>query len=245
MNAQYLIIGSGKTATHFSRYFSLLGLSFTCWNRQDSITAFKAQLQHSTHIILAISDPAIEPFFNDNLQNYSGVSIHLSGSLNLPRVKACHPLMTFGATLYDLATYKSIPFVLDRNEDLAALLPGLPNSFYTIDAKQRALYHALCVVGGNFTTLLWSEMSKGFASIGLSAEIAKPYLKQVLENFLSVGVDSLTGPLARKDIQTVERNIEALSGSSSGLADIYTAFAKAYLPQAKPNSNLAKIRRRA
>ena len=67
--------------------------------------------------------------------------------------------MTFGLDLYDLATYRSIPFVLDSGRTpFHDLLPGLPNRSFTIPADDRPYYHALCVMAGNFSTLLWLKL---------------------------------------------------------------------------------------
>ena len=49
--------------------------------------------------------------------------------------ECAHPLMTFGLDLYDLTTYRSIPFILDSGgTPFHELLPGLPNPSFTIPA---------------------------------------------------------------------------------------------------------------
>ena len=136
--------------------------------------------------------------------------------------------MTFGHDLYDLATYRSVPFILDSGgTPFDQLLPGLPNPSFTIPASDRPYYHALCVMAGNFSTILWQKLFDELQGrFGIPGSAARPYLAQVTTNLLADASRSLTGPLARGDVETIGANLTALEGDP--FHAVYAAFARAY-----------------
>lgn len=225
----YLIIGSGRVARHVSYYFDLLQIPHTTWDRSQVVTALHDKAVHASHILLAISDSALESFYQEHLAGLEDkVLVHFSGALYFKGMIAAHPLMTFGPDLYDLESYTKIHFALTGCESLDEALPGLPNSFSTVFAFEKARYHALCVLGGNFTTLLLAKMLEGFADMNIPASAAKPYIEKVIANTLANPGDAFTGPLARKDAVTIEKNLEALKNDP--YQGIYKAFLESLWP---------------
>lgn len=136
--------------------------------------------------------------------------------------------MTFGPELYDLDTYRRIAFVLDAGgSPLHELFPGLPNPSFTIPAGERAYYHALCVMAGNFSVLLWRKLFDELQQrFGIPATAAYPYLAQMAANLQRDPAGALTGPLVRRDLETIHANLKALEGDP--FHAIYSAFARAY-----------------
>ena len=154
--------------------------------------------------------------------------MHCSGSLVTPTADAAHPLMTFGRDLYDLTDYQAIPFILDAGRTpFAELLPGLPNPAFSIPSADRPYYHALCVMAGNFSTLLWvklfDELQRRF---DIPPSAAHPYLARVTANVTADGRRALTGPLSRGDIDTIASNLKTLDGDP--FQAVYAAFVRAY-----------------
>src|SRR5262249_53769879 len=120
---QYLIIGNGRLARHLCHYFSQpdIDLQYRQWHRSLSTERLHEWKKSATHILLAISDKAIEPFIDQNLQDTAALKVHFSGSLVTEKAFGAHPLMTFGADLYPAQRYPSIPFLLDeRAPDFSA-----------------------------------------------------------------------------------------------------------------------------
>jgi len=220
----YLIIGNGRVARHFIHYFSLLDISFSHWRRQQPLSLLKELLPAATHVLLLISDQAIEPFVTDNLQGSSAVMVHFSGALVSPLAHGVHPLMTFNAGLYALDKYQSIPFVVDAGAPaFASLLPGLPNPHAALAPALKAKYHALCVLSGNFSCLLWQKFFDALGSeFHLPAETGHAYLRQQTENLLEDYKSAFTGPLARGDHATIQKNLAALEGDP--FRRIYQSF---------------------
>ncbi len=232
---KFLLIGSGRLALHLKSYLKALNLDVVCWSRDDSELfntlpveypaswRFIESANACTHILLAISDKAIAPFFEEHKNFEDKTWVHFSGTFWHPNVLACHPLMTFGQQLYELDVYKKIPFILDRGAPaFESLLPGLPNPSYRLSPEKRILYHAYCVMSGNFTHLLWWMTEQAFEKdLGLPAEVLRPYKMKVFEGAIADSKLALTGPLVRNDEATIERHLSELDPRK---AKIYEQF---------------------
>jgi 2-dehydropantoate 2-reductase len=230
---EYLILGRGRVATHFSRYFKLLGLPFQQWDRSQPEDLLPKKAEHCSHALFLMSDDAIEPFLQNHGDLFNQmVRVHFSGALCLESIHSAHPLYTFPVRLYDLATYQAIPFVIDPGMSWGEVLPGLSNPAFSLDPEQKTFYHALCVMSGNFTTMLWEKAFAEFdAKLGLPREALLPYLGQICAN-LEAGVNGksvLTGPLVRNDLGTIEKHVQALEGDP--FQEVYKSFVAAHEKQ--------------
>lgn len=207
----YLIIGRGRLARHLQHYFQLLGLHHTTWHRERTKESLIIQANAATRILLCVSDQAIAQFANDS-QLPTQKLVHFSGAQFVQKITGVHPLMSFGPTLYDLETYKKIPFITERGGALfTELFPDLPNPHFPLAPQDKALYHALCVMAGNFTTLLWQNIFDLFEKeLHVPHEALGGYLKQTLANTLNDRSQALTGPLSRGDTKTLVQNLDAL-----------------------------------
>lgn len=221
---QYLIIGNGRVARHFCHYFSRLNISYTQWKRPEPLARLKELASAATHILILISDQAIEPFITEHLQGVKAVKVHFSGALVSQLAYGAHPLMTFNTGLYALDKYQSIPFVVDAAApEFDTLLPGLSNAHVRLAPELKAKYHALCVLSGNFSCLLWQKFFSALESdLHLPPETGYAYLRQQTENLLADYASAFTGPLARGDKETIRKNLTALEGDP--FQRIYQSF---------------------
>ena len=137
--ASYLIVGSGRLATHLSHYFNLLEVTFLTWNRNQSLNELKNLLNQKPLVLLAISDSALEIFYQENLNNQNLQVVHFSGAHVSKNMISCHPLMTFGKELYPLETYKKIFFAVTGIETLQELFPFLTNTSFKLRSEDKAL----------------------------------------------------------------------------------------------------------
>lgn len=223
----YGIVGRGRVATHLARYLELESQEFFTWHRGMEGSPSNA-LASATIILLAISDDALEPFIAQHPGLQVHTLVHFSGSKVIGEVAGLHPLMTFGPEPYDRKTYRSIAFVTEAGAaGFKDIFPALPNPHSAIAPELKPLYHALCVMAGNFPILLWDKACREFeGALGLPREILGPYLEQTLKNTLANSGQALTGPFARRDLETVTQNIAALGGDE--YAGIYRAFARGH-----------------
>ena len=238
---RYALLGSGRLARHLGHYFRAEGLETRAWARRpepafndldlsahaDPDSRLEAAVEDCTHVLLLLSDDAIEPFVRRHACLGGRILIHCSGALALDAVPGAHPLMTFADALYPDELYRRIPFVTDADgPGFAELFPDLANPGYALAREKKALYHAYCVASGNFTSLLWERVFREFeAELGLPKAALLPYMERIFANLAAVddveeGV--ATGPLVRRDMTTIERNLAALDGNP--LEDIYRAF---------------------
>ena len=226
---RYLVIGNGRVAKHFKHYLSLLNIPFSSWNKTETTPDLKKKLSQATHALALISDDAINSFIEKNFnENNSVMWIHFSGSLVSPIAIGAHPLMSFNSGFYTLDHYKKIPFILDRDApEFEKILPGLSNPHAYLDKNLKAKYHALCVLSGNFSCLLWQKLFSDFQKeFNFPESIAHPYLIQQTQNLIFNFKTALTGPLVRNDKNTIEKNLQALDGDF--FQEIYKTFVNCY-----------------
>lgn len=233
--APFGIVGSGRVARHFHHYFEQLGLTVRAWSRQGSTRTPPDALAGCETILVLIRDAAIVPFIEAWPVLKGKRLVHCSGSLVTPLANVAHPLMTFGPELYELTDYRMIPFVLDAGgTPLSELMPGVPNPSFEIPAADRPYYHALCVMAGNFSTLLWMKLFDELDQrYGIPASAAHPYLTRVVANMMSEGHKALTGPLVRDDGAVITGNLAALQDDP--FHAVYTAFVRAYESRGSKN----------
>ncbi|MDB5974181.1 MAG: hypothetical protein JWR07_941 [Nevskia sp.] len=223
------IVGDGRVATHFAHYFQLAGIPFRQWSRRSPAV----DLADCPVILLLVSDPVIEELAS----RYPGrTRIHFSGSFNSPDVHGMHPLMSFGRELYSLPDYARIPFVVEDPALFRNVFSRLPNPCYRIRREDKARYHALCAMAGNFTGFLWARLFEQFpATLGIPPEAAIPYLEQVCRNIAATPTRPetfLTGPIVRGDIAAIEKHLAALEADP--YRAVYEAFARIHLDPHKP-----------
>ncbi len=224
----YLIIGSGRAATHFKHYLALKGIPYADWNRKEyNAGQLQECLARTSNVLLLIKDSAIREFRDQHLKGFKGAVMHFSGSLTVEGIESFHPLMTFGPSLYDLSFYEKIFFAAPSKELFRERFPKLANPVFELKPENKAYYHALCVMSGNFPQILWRECLSAFDDLNIPTEAVSLYLRKNLENFLANPRQSLTGPLARKDMQTIQKNMDALPDR---LRPLYKAFVDFYLP---------------
>lgn len=232
----YTIIGDGRIARHFSHYLQLLGMPFLQWSRRLDPQKNKLPkiIAQSDRILILIKDAAIESFIKENPQFQNKICIHFSGALVTPLAYSAHPLLSFSEQLYELEDYQKIPFILEKSDKkFPDLFPHLNNPHFYISENQKALYHAYCVMSGNFTSLLWNRFFKELENrFHLPKEIGFPYMESIFQNLRINADKALTGPLVREDQKTIKANWHALQGDP--FQKIYQAFVEVYAQEKTP-----------
>ena len=229
---QYLIIGNGRMATHMCAYFDYLNIPYKQWWRRDHCISILQQLaKQSSHVLILISDSAIESFVEQHLQMHKHLNcIHFSGSLHTKLAFSVHPLCTFQkGRRYTLKEYQAIPFIIDDTApEFTELLSGLNNAHYRIKQADKAYYHAMCVMANNFSTLLWdkffTEMQQRFA---IDTKHLIPMLEKTFSNLKQYPDINMTGPLTRGDKESLQRGVNALENDR--YQSIFKSFIETFL----------------
>ncbi|MBS1982856.1 MAG: DUF2520 domain-containing protein [Bdellovibrionales bacterium] len=225
---RYLLVGSGRAATHFSHYLRLLKIPHLRWSRKTQTEDDLVSLSNSAgSLVLLISDGAIESFVKERPFLANKTLVHFSGALVLPDIFGVHPLVSFGPQLYEESFYRQMAFITDLGaKNFSQLFPDLPNPNFEIAPELRARYHADCVLSGNFTAILWNKFFGELKAFGISAEAGQTYLDSVVRNIQQDPTRALTGPLARGDHETIQKNIRALEGDA--FQKIYQSFVEVF-----------------
>lgn len=228
-NTTYLVVGNGRLAKHMVQYLASLNISYRQYTRQSS-DSFSSFATGCNRVLVLISDSEIVNFVAQHkpLSNPDTVWIHCSGFLSTELAVGAHPLASFSDQLFKPDFYKSIPFVVEQNgRPFSELLPGFPNPHVVINKEAKTQYHAMCVLSGNFSTILWMQLEK-YLSEHLNADknLMQPFVRSVAQN-LEYASDPLTGPLKRNDRETIERHLQVLENTP--LREIYSSFVNLYV----------------
>lgn len=104
--------------------------------------------------------------------------------------------------------------------EAAGMLP-----FELADAD-RAAYHAAASIASNFTVTLQAAAERVAAGAGIGPDRARallaPLVRTTIENWVALGPErALTGPVARGDEATVQRQREAVAKVAPELSDLF------------------------
>ena len=140
-----------------------------------------------------------------------------------------HPLMTIteSSTASDLVGAWSA--IDGSDEDMLALAGNLASKCgmtpIQIESSDRAAYHAAASVASNFLITLEAAAEEIAATAGLPREALLPLIEATLDNWASLGPsDALTGPVARGDVATVERQRHSVEQRRPELLPLFDAL---------------------
>ena len=221
-----VIVGRGRLGRTVLHALRDAGLAVTGVGRGESIPA-----AGTTWLLVpdrAIADVA-------RTVPTGGVVLHSSGALGpealAPHEHAAvlHPIMSFSGSASPHpvpATITGSPGAVARARELAHSLGWEPVPF----DGDRALYHAACVIAGNFGATVFAEACRALALAGVDAREAPallgPLARTALENAIRLGPAAMTGPLTRGDRAVVDAHLEALARDPV-LHSLYVSLAAA------------------
>lgn len=94
--------------------------------------------------------------------------------------------------------------------------------------RDRAAYHAAASIASNFLITLEASAERLAASAGVSRELLIPLVRATVENWARLGSDrALTGPVARGDELTVQRQREAIAERAGDMLPLFDALVDA------------------
>ncbi len=144
--------------------------------------------------------------------------IHMSGLLSseiLSTEKRCsmHPILSITPD----SSFKGILFAVEGDIDICTdIINSLKSKYFVIDTDKKPLYHTALVFISNFTALntligitLLREVGKLPPEI---VESVKNLAYISIENVLTYGLNGLTGPAARGDMETINIETSLLKG---------------------------------
>ena len=160
-----------------------------------------------------------------------------------------HPMMTFVPG--SRPSFVGIPFAIEGDKMAASvarhIVRDLKGQAYPIRAEDKAAYHAWGTFASPLVTALLATTEHAAAAAGIKRKAAHkrvlPIIAQTIANYSSCGAaEGFSGPLARGDVETVKRHLQALAKFPVE-REVYVALAKAalrYLP-VKQKDKLRKL----
>ena len=112
-----------------------------------------------------------------------------------------------------------------------------------LEAGNLALYHAGAVMASNYVVALADTAQSLLIKAGVPADqalpILIPLLQSVVQNLAQLGLPgALTGPVARGDVESVERHIGTLEARAPELVALYRLVGRDVLRLAREKADL-------
>lgn len=166
---------------------------------------------------------------NEEKGNRGRTVLHASGALSSEALQSLrkvgfatgsmHPLVSVSDSVQGALSLGSAFFCLEGNTAAVRvarrLVRALGAQSFSINAQNKALYHAAAVMASGHTTALFDIAMEMLALCGLTKSRARqvllPLLRSTLENLYTTDpAHALTGTFARADRATVRRHLAAL-----------------------------------
>ncbi|MGB8959441.1 MAG: DUF2520 domain-containing protein, partial [Candidatus Aminicenantales bacterium] len=153
------------------------------------------------------------------------------------RVASLHPVQSFPRKDVPPSVFEGITWGLEGDaaafEEAERIVRALRGNVLLLSAKDKAIYHAACVLASNaFVALEWTA-AEVLGKAGVPEEDARgillPLVQGTLQNVKTLGLEkALTGPVVRGDAATVRKHLEALEGDPAA-REVYTVLGKQIL----------------
>jgi predicted short-subunit dehydrogenase-like oxidoreductase (DUF2520 family) len=221
------IIGDGRMGRALSAALRAAGRPVT-----GPLGRCPALPQHLDAVILCVPDSEIAAAAAAVPPRNGLLVGHVSGATTLAPLDgheafSLHPLMTVTGADSDLrgagaAIAGSTPRAATYAERLATDLGMTP---FTVPDEDRAAYHAAASIASNFLITLEAAAER---LLGHDRALLVPLVEQTVANWARLGArEALTGPIARGDEATVERQRAAVADRAPDLLPLYDVMADA------------------
>ena len=179
-------------------------------------------------------------------------AVHCSGALSLEVLEpaarmgastgSLHPFQTFAClegAEEAVERLQGISFAIEAQGWLLSALEGmisrLGGTSKRLRPKDRALYHSSAILSCGYLVALLRAAMDTWEDMGVSAEealeVILPLARTTLANVSRAGAQaSVTGPMARGDVATVRRHLEALEARVPHLLPLYCSLTRESLP---------------
>jgi len=211
-------------------------------NKQDVADA--AELVFITTPDDAIASVAAE------IQWHRGQSVvHCSGALSTDtleparklgaRVGAFHPLQTFASVKQAVENIPGSTLAVEAEEPLSGTLKdmatALDSYWIELKASDKVAYHAAAVIACNYLVTLVKLATDLWQGFGIpqpqAIQALLPLIRGTIHNIDTVGIPQcLTGPIARGDIETIKKHLDALEKVAPALLSTYRELGRQTIP---------------
>ena len=200
-------------------------------------------------IFMTTNDDSIElvkdQIIKEASDSLSGKIIaHMSGSYSSDILEELKSLGCYTYSVHPLQSFADIDSSIDKLSDTVFTIEGceekisiienileiLKNKHFKIDTDNKELYHiGACIVSNYLVTLIDLGLSF-FKEIGINESdgisALSPLIDGTIENIKHLGIkDSLTGPIARGDSNTIKSHLESIQTNTPDKLIFYKLMA--------------------
>ncbi len=186
------------------------------------------------------------------IQWHRGQSVvHCSGALSTDilesakklgaQVGAFHPLQTFASVKQAIENIPGSTFAVEAEEPLLSTLKdiatALDGHWIELKANDKVAYHAAAVIVCNYLVTLIKLATDLWQSFNIpqsqATQALLPLIRGTIHNIDTVGIPQcLTGPIARGDIKTIKKHLDALQKVAPALLSTYQELGLQTIPVA-------------
>ena len=160
-----------------------------------------------------------------------------------------HPLQTFANAKQAIENIPGSTFVveaetplLDTLKDMATTLGG---HWMELKASDKVLYHTAAVIACNYMVTLVKLATDLWQTFSIpphqATQALLPLIRGTIRNIDTVGIPQcLTGPIARGDIGTIKKHLDALQKKAPGLLSIYRELGLQTIPIALAKGRISE-----
>jgi predicted short-subunit dehydrogenase-like oxidoreductase (DUF2520 family) len=162
-----------------------------------------------------------------------------------------HPLQTFASVNEAINNLPGSTFALEAEEPLLSMLKELASllngDWVELRPRDKVLYHTAAVFVSNYLVTLVKLALDLWQGFGVPPKEATksllPLLRGTVNNIDNVGLpDCLTGPIARGDLGTISKHLNALETENSSLLTTYRDLGLQTVPIALAKGKIDKHR---
>ncbi|NHZ70183.1 MAG: DUF2520 domain-containing protein [Proteobacteria bacterium] len=241
------IHGTGRAAGALALAFSRAGHAIvSVHGRSPSrVDDLRSLITVSTGVpdlrVIAVSDDAIGTVAHSIATTEVPTdSVHVSGAVTTGaldeiaatdvQVGAFHPLQTLPDAERGAQQLAGSAIGITAEEPLRSGLVELASSLgcdsFVITDEAKPLYHAAAAAAANFTLSSLALAEDLFDAAEIPFAVAQPLVEAIVANAFAIGPRaSLTGPIARGDVETVRRQLGALRERVPGRVDDFAELA--------------------
>lgn len=249
MSLNFVFIGSGNLATHFSQALSKAGNSILqVYSRTElaakelaekletSYTISPGEISpHADVYFVALKDSAIADVLpHINFQNK--LVVHCSGSMPLSVLKkystnigVFYPLQTFSKQR--TINFAEIPVFIEANstmneEILFQIGRQISNSVSLLNAEKRKYLHVAAVFACNFVNHFYTISAEILNEKEIPFDVLKPLILETTAKVMEMEpAKAQTGPAVRFDENIISAHLNELKGKRN-FAELYNSISK-------------------
>jgi len=244
------LVGAGRVGNALRRAATQAGIDVRLAGRSDARSACEG----AEAALLCVPDSAIEAACEQIASvpslRYIGHTSGATGAEPLHAARAAgretfglHPLQTIPDGEADIrgAACAVSGSTSDALELATALAERLGTHPFEVPEDKRAAYHAAAAIASNFLVALQESAAELLDRAGIEdgRELLAPLVLRSAANWAEHGGDALTGPIARGDLETVERHLAAIEEHSPELGELYRVLAERTQALARTDTGVA------